>query len=50
MSDSLLGRLKKWIKTAMGSMGGALVSEKSKTVPPSIGDQPYKEKPRKGIL
>ena len=43
-------RLKGWIKSVLGSMGGAVVSEKSKTVPPSIGDQPYKDKPKKGIL
>ena len=50
MSESLITRVKRWIKTVMGSMGGAVVSEKSKTVPPEIGDQPYKDKPKRGIL
>ena len=50
MSDSLVTRIKKWIKEVMGGMGGAVVSEKSKTVPPDIGDQPYKDKPKKGVL
>ena len=43
-------RVKTWIKSVLGGMGGAVVSEKSKTVPPNIGDQPYKDKPKKGIL
>ena len=50
MSESLTTRIKRWIKTVMGGMGGALVSEKSKTVPPDIGDQPFKDKPKKGVL
>ena len=50
MSSSLITRVKRWIKEVMGGMGGAVVSEKSKTVPPSIGNQPYKDKPKKGVL
>ena len=47
---NLMKRLKVWIKSALGGMGGAVVSEKSKTVPPNIGDQPYRDTPKKGIL
>ncbi len=43
-------KLKRWIKSVLGGMGGAVVAEKSKTVPPNIGDQPYRDKPKKGIL
>ena len=50
MTQSLQERVKKWIKNVMGGMAGAVVSEKSKTVPPEIGGQPYKDKPKKGIL
>ena len=50
MSESFTKRLKEWIKGAMGGMGGALVSEKSKTVPLDIGDQTYKDTPKKGVL
>ena len=50
MSEPLSARVKKWVKNVMGGMGGAVVSEKSKTVPPDIGDQPYKDKPKKGVL
>ena len=50
MTESLTGRIKRWIKSVMGGMGGAVVSERSKTVPPDIGDQPYKDKPKKGVL
>ena len=50
MDGSLMSRLKKWIKSTMGAMGGALLAEKSKTVPPNIGDQPYKDTPKKGVL
>ena len=50
MSESLIKRFKTWIKSVLGGMGGALVSEKSKTVPPNIGDQPYRDKPKKGVL
>ena len=42
--------IKTWIKNVMRGMGGAVVSEKSKTVPPKIGDQPYKDTPKKGLL
>ena len=50
MPESLTTKIKEWIKGAMRGMGGAVVSEKSKTVPPDIGDQPYKDKPKKGVL
>jgi len=50
ISDSLIDRVKGWIKGVLGGMGGALISEKSKTVPPEIGDQPYKDTPKKGVL
>ena len=50
MAESVAGKLKAWVKNLMGGMGGALISEKSKTVPPEIGDQPYKDKPKKGVL
>ena len=43
-------KVKRWIKSLLGGMGGAVVAEKSKTVPPDIGDQPYKDKPKKGVL
>ena len=48
--ESLLTRIKTWVKTVLGGMGGAVISEKSKTVPPEIGDQPYKDRPKKGVL
>ncbi len=50
MSESITTKVKTWIKNVMKGMGGALVSEKSKTVPPDIGDQPYKDTPKKGVL
>ena len=50
MTESLSTKIKKWVKNVLGGMGGALVSEKSKTVPPEIGDQPYKDTPKKGVL
>ena len=51
MADqSLISRVKQWIKNVLGGMGGAVVSEKSTTVPPDIGDQPYKDTPKKGLL
>ena len=46
----VLQRVKTWIKGVLRGMGGAVVSEKSTTVPPEIGDQPYKDKPKKGVL
>ena len=49
-NESLLTRIKTWVKTVLGGMGGAVVSEKSKTVPPAIGDLPYKDTPKKGVL
>ncbi len=48
--ETLLQRIKRWINSVLSGMGGAVVSEKSKTVPPEIGDQPYKDKPKKGVL
>ena len=48
--ESLLKRIKTWIKTVLGGMGGAVVSEKSKTVPPEVGEQPYKDTPKKGLF
>jgi len=48
--ESLLRRIKTWAKTVLGGMGGAVISEKSKTMPPKIGDQPYKDTPKKGVL
>ena len=50
MPESLPAKIKAWIKSTMRGMGGAVVSEKSKTIPPDIGDQPYKDRPRKGVL
>ena len=50
MAESVTARIKSWIKSVLGGMGGAVVSEKSKTVPPNIGDQPYKDTPKKGVL
>ena len=49
-NESLFKRIKAWVKNVLGGMGGAVVSEKSKTVPPEIGSQPYKDTPKKGIL
>tara|TARA_B100000029_G_scaffold294540_1_gene287880 strand:- start:45 stop:197 length:153 start_codon:yes stop_codon:yes gene_type:complete len=50
MPEPLITRIKGWVKGVLGGMGGALISEKSKSVPPDIGDQPYKDKPKKGVL
>ena len=49
-NESLLTRIKTWIKTVLKGMGGAVFSEKSKTVPPKIGNQPYKDTPKDGVL
>ena len=49
-SEAPLARFINWIKGVMGGMGNAVVSEKSKNVPPNIGAQPFKDKPKKGIL
>ena len=43
-------RIKNWVKKTMSAMGDALLSEKSKTVPPNSGEQPYKDTPKKGVL
>ncbi len=48
--ESLFKRIKTWVKTVLKGMGGAVVSEKSKTVPPEIGEQPYQDTPKKGVL
>ena len=50
MSKSIPEKIKTWIQNLLGSMGGAVVSEKSKTVPTDIGEQPFKDKPKKGVL
>ncbi len=50
MTESLITKIKKWIKQAMGAMGDAVVSEKSKNVPPNTGEQPYRDKPKKGLF
>ena len=50
MAQSLAAKLKSWIKSVLRGMGGAVVSKKSKSVPPDIGDQPYKDTPKKGVL
>ena len=49
-AESPLARFINWIKGVMRGMGAAVVSEKSKNVPPNIGAQPFKDKPKKGIL
>ncbi len=49
-AESPLARFINWIKGVMGGMGTAVVSEKSKNVPPNIGTQSFKDKPKKGIL
>ena len=48
--ESLFTRAKTWVKTVLKGMGSAIFSEKSNTVPPEIGDQPYKDTPKKGVL
>ena len=50
MSDSPMVRIKRWIKKTLGAMGDALVSEKSDTIPPDSGEQPYKDTPKKGLF
>ncbi|AAQ00505.1 MULTISPECIES: hypothetical protein [Prochlorococcus] len=50
MPESLTVRIKSWIKKAMGAMGEAMVSEKSTNLPPESGEQPYKDKPKKGLF
>ncbi len=50
MSESLAVKVKRWVKKALSAMGDAILSEKSKTVPPDTGEQPYKDKPKKGVL
>ncbi len=49
-NESLLSGIKTWVKTVLRGMGGAVFSEKSKTVPPEIGEEPYKDTPKKGVL
>ncbi|WP_236069863.1 hypothetical protein [Prochlorococcus marinus] len=48
--EAPFARFINWIKGVMGGMGTAVVSEKSKNVPPNIGAQPFKDKPKKGVL
>jgi len=50
MPESLSGKVRRWVKGVLKGMGGAVISEKSKTLPHEIGDQPYKDKPKKGVL
>ena len=50
MANSITERLKRWIKKTLRAMGDAVVSEKSKTLPPKSGEQPYKDRPKKGLL
>ncbi|HJN34091.1 MAG TPA: hypothetical protein QF700_08250, partial [Prochlorococcus sp.] len=49
-AEAPFARFINWIKGVMGGMGAAVVSEKSKNVPPNIGSQPFKDKPKKGVL
>ena len=50
MTESITIKFKKWIKKTMRAMGDALLSEKSTTVPPDSGEQPYKDTPKKGLF
>ena len=50
MPESITTKLKRWVKKTMSAMGDALLSEKSKTVPPDSGEQPYKDTPKKGLF
>ncbi|KGG16178.1 MULTISPECIES: hypothetical protein [unclassified Prochlorococcus] len=50
MSDSLTVKIKRWVKETMKAMGDALLSEKSKTLPPESGEQPFKDTPKKGLF
>jgi len=50
MSESLVQKAKKWIKKTMAAMATALVSEKSESLPPQTGEQPYKDNPKKGLF
>ncbi len=50
MAESITQKIKSWIKKTMGAMGNALVSEKSNTEPPNSGEQPYRDKPKKGLF
>ncbi len=50
MADSLTTKIKQWIKKALRAMGEAVFSEKSKNVPPDTGEQPYRDKPKKGLF
>jgi len=50
MSESKRSKLKAWVKKAMKAMGNAIFSEKSNTVPPETGEQPYRDKPKKGLF
>ena len=50
MTESITTKFKKCVKKTMSAMGDALFSEKSKTVPPDSGEQPYKDTPKKGLF
>ena len=50
MADSMIIRIKSWIKRTMSAMRNALVSEKSNNEPPNSGEQPYKDTPKKGLF
>ena len=50
MPESITTKFKNWVKKTMSAMGDALLSEKSTTVPPDSGEQPYKDKPKKGLF
>ena len=50
MADSIFEAFKKWVKRTMAAMGDAVVSEKSNTEPPETGEQPYRDKPKKGLF
>ena len=50
MAESITTKIKKWVKKTMSAMGDALLSEKSKTIPPDSGEQPYKDTPKKGLF
>ena len=50
MAESLIVKVKRWIKKTMAAMADAVVSEKSQTEPPDTGEQPYRDKPKKGLF
>ncbi len=50
MAESITSKIKAWIKKTMRAMGDAVFSEKSSTLPPDTGEQPYRDKPKKGLF